>query len=308
MAREPDPGRDQETRERATARERSAVAKFVLAIAAPTVLMMLAVSLFTRAPAERGQRPLPAAPDSSGTFDFHHRWDEGPLVVENRLPGQEVRTRLAYERLQFMCSSFGVPESWLEAGRDSETLRIRAAERGVRVTFDGDQVYFAPDYRWIIEQGRWNVRNVARELAEAFRNTGLRSQRDFLRLTSSFVQSIEYSIPEAVRHTSTGEAVNTFGIATPIEVLRNKWGDCDSKSLLFAALLRNTSRQRVVFLIGNDHLFVGVRGVPRRGDHYVERSGVRYILIELTDRWPIGRLPDDLWRAVGRNRYQIVDP
>ena len=73
-----------------------------------------------------------------------------------------------------------------------------------------------------------------------------------------------YRIPKPARETPSGKTVNNLGIAVPLEVLYQKWGDCDSKSLLFASILANYSGQRVVFLIGNDHLFAGVRGTPRR--------------------------------------------
>jgi hypothetical protein len=269
---------------------------------------------------ERVTRPLPDAPDSTGEFHFRHRWSESRGGEAPRLRDREVNAALAYDDLRDMCSTYGVPEAWTtvaavdwaatdgsrhERQRRNELIR-RAAERGVRIHFEDDTICSEPDYEWIVGRSRDDVRNVAERLSGVYRRSGLDTERGLHRVVASFVQSIEYGIPQPWRTGKQGEEIWNFGIATPVELLHNKWGDCDSKCLLFASLLENFPGQNVVFLVGNDHMFAGVRDIPRRGDRYVTLSGVSYVLIELTDLWPLGRIPSDMWKGVGRNEYRIL--
>ncbi len=95
----------------------------------------------------------------------------------------------------------------------------------------------------------------------------------------------------------------------PLETLYRGCGDCDTKSLLFASLMANVPNQHVVFLAGkkgNEHLFVGVRGVPRPGERHVTKQGAKYVLIEMTYPWPIGEITDDEWGAYKQGKYKVV--
>ena len=124
---------------------------------------------------------------------------------------------------------------------------------------------------------------------------------------AAFVQSMAYKIPADVRRTRSGKMIRTGGVTMPIETLYNGHGDCDTKSLLLASILANVPRQRVIFLMGNSHLFVGVRGIPRLNDHYVNIRGTKYILIEMSSRWPIGRVPQKIWLDCKRNVFRTIE-
>jgi hypothetical protein len=91
----------------------------------------------------------------------------------------------------------------------------------------------------------------------------------------------------------------------PLETLYNGWGDCDTKCLLFASLLANIPKTSVVFLVGNGHVFVGIRGTPRNDDRFVRIKGIPYIPAELTAAWPLGRIPNDTVMALGQNLFRI---
>jgi hypothetical protein len=68
--------------------------------------------------------------------------------------------------------------------------------------------------------------------------------------------------------------------------------------------LPNFPGESVVFVRGDEHLFVGVRATPRRGDHYVRVQGIPYILLELTTPWPVGRVSEKQWT---RTRGCLLD-
>jgi len=292
----------------------------VLWLAACVLAWQIRAADERRLAVEPDDRPLPAAPDSSGEFLFRHHWSEGDGGPAPRIRDQDLSASLAYSDLLHMSSAFGVPEPWTTAAaakwtrtaegrtrtdRQAELVR-RAAARGVTLTVDRHGISSRPDYHWIVDQSRDDMKTIALRLADLFERGRIDRKRGLHRMVASFVQSIPYAIPEPSRRGPNGVEIWNFGIATPIEVLHNMWGDCDSKCLLFAAILANYPRQSVVFLIGNDHMFAGVRNVPRRGDRFVEVQGVRYVLVELTDLWPLGRLPSDMWRGVKRNDYRII--
>jgi len=263
-------------------------------------------------------RTLPPPPDSTGTFAVDLRWNERSETDPPFL-GLKLHADLEYSRLAYMSEHYGVPEEWLEtlaweARLPGPSARFReiagqAARRGVLAKVDGYTVHVEPDYRWIIDESHGDVEAVARGVRGILTERGHATQRDLHRVAASLVQCIPYAVPELTRtHRSDGVIAN-LGIATPIEVLHNYWGDCDSKSLLFAALLEDCAEdQKVIFLRGVDHLFVGVRSVPRRGDHFVTVQGTPYVLIEMTFPWPVGHLPADLWTAVQGRQFAVIAP
>lgn len=272
---------------------------------------------------EQGELLLP--PDTTGTFVFEHRWvDRGRRMVEWEgdrpridrsiaLPPREVSTELELIRLERMANGFGFPERWhdvVSANRDSRELRRdlteRAAARGVLVAFRGNRYLLSPDYEWIVDRSRPDTLDLARQLQDIALGLPRPSQRELHRIVASMIQSLEYRIPKEIRRDRSGDEINNLGVSTPIEVLYNKWGDCDSKSLLFAAILRHFENQQLIFLRGLDHLFVGVREVPRLGDHYVDHLGVRYVLIEMTSPWPVGRVPLRMWSGLRGNRFAVI--
>ena len=93
----------------------------------------------------------------------------------------------------------------------------------------------------------------------------------------------------------------------PIETMSKRWGDCDSKSLLFAALVRSIKLADVCFIVMDDHLFAGVRINPLQDDHYIRYKGRDWVLIELSDAWPIGRIPIDHHNGIVQSKYEVVD-
>ena len=121
----------------------------------------------------------------------------------------------------------------------------------------------------------------------------------FDELLVAFVQSIPYgTIPDRL----DGQA--THGLFPPLVVLREGYGDCDSKSLLLAALV--THRHPVLYLINDRHVFVGLPGNPAPGQHYVTIDAQTWLLCEMTDRWGIGNLPPESIADIARGGYQYI--
>ncbi|MHC4718278.1 MAG: hypothetical protein ACYS5V_14995, partial [Planctomycetota bacterium] len=208
--------------------------------------------------------------------------------------------------------SFGVVRSWLrkqQPGPGQDAWIARAARRGIAVTVSGRTVQVAVDHRWVVRRSVDDMKPAARALKGVWKGKAYFTKRELLAVMASFCQWMEYKVPPRQRRNLAGETVLTTGVNMPIETLHEGWGDCDSKSLLFASILANVPRQRVVFLTGGEHLFVGVRATPRSTDHFIELQGARYILIEMTKPWPIGRVPQkqmERWRSKNLRVHRIL--
>ena len=100
-----------------------------------------------------------------------------------------------------------------------------------------------------------------------------------------FVQSLPYRLPPLEY-----QGRETFGLLSPVAALVEGYGDCDTKSLLLAALAAH--RFNIVFLVGARHAFIGIEGEPGLRQNYVVIDGKNYILCEMTSSWPLGILPE----------------
>jgi hypothetical protein len=217
------------------------------------------------------------------------------------------------DRLRAVIESFGVAVSMLEYTFTSKTERKRkeqqmqtvAAARGM--TFDETENVMKISYNWMVDKSRDDVKANAAELEKLSIEKHYTGAREMLGVFSSFVQNLEFRSPEGYRTNAKGEKVFTGGVTMPLETLYNGWGDCDAKSVLFASLLANVPKTGMVFLVGKKHLFVGIRGIPRTNDRFINIRGIPYILAEMTSPWPLGRIPDHNWNAIDQNLFRIVE-
>jgi hypothetical protein len=221
----------------------------------------------------------------------------------------KVSTQIERRRLFGMVSRFGLPEDWFRSdlGHRRFSLDKKAAKRGVKLTWESHWEFTAePDYEWIIKESITDVQDPAQQLQGITTQTTPGTDRDLIRIIASFVQTLPYQIPSTWRTLPNGDRLCRFGIAPPIEVLFLKWGDCDSKSLLFASILATFPGRSVVFIYGDGHLFAGVQTATRKGDHYVTVQGVPHVLVELTTPWPVGRIPRELYTQTKTGLYEII--
>jgi len=215
----------------------------------------------------------------------------------------DVAVHIDPRRREEVIESFGVSKTWLKTGpgaADREAWIARAARRGIIVDLEEGKFNVSADYPWIVRQSVKDLKPAAEALTRVWKVKAYFTKRQLLAIMASFCQWMEYKTPASERDNAAGETVLTTGVTMPLETLYNGSGDCDTKSLLFASIVANVPKQHVVFLSGRGHMFVGVRAVPRRGDHFIEIQGAKYLLIEITSPWPIGKVPREQmvqWRA-----------
>ena len=242
-------------------------------------------------------------------------WKGDTAVIRNGSRMQEFTCKLKIEKqdVDFAVESFGIPESWttitysddqdLEAKQ--KTLQQNAAAHGIKMMDGG--LLFIVDYAWVVEKSKRKLRDAARTIRSTAKKQGYRSTRELLGAFASFAQSLKYQIPPDHRFNDDGERILTAGAFMPLETLSKRWGDCDSKSLLFASLIRSLQLAEVCFIVMDDHLFAGVRITPEQNDHYIRHKGKDWVLIELSDSWPIGRIPVDHHNGIVQGKYKVVN-
>jgi Transglutaminase-like superfamily len=154
-------------------------------------------------------------------------------------------------------------------------------------------------YEELDDQDAPSIAPMARRFGSRLRQAKLdASQAASLVLT--FVQNITYRIPKE----------EPFGVKPPTLVLKEREGDCDSKTLLAHIILRDLGIDSVLISSeAHKHTMLGV-ALPSGGTTFTY-SGRRYAFVELTaKRAPMGYIdprllrPND-WRVV-KMRYKAA--
>jgi hypothetical protein len=143
--------------------------------------------------------------------------------------------------------------------------------------------------------------SVMRPLAEAFaaRTRGL-DDRHVVELLLGFFQSIPYQDIEPPRGR---------GFRTPIGLIEANGGDCDTKSVAFAATLRALRPGLGLALVAIEHHVLAAAELPPAGGEYWLRlSGRTFLFMEPVGPGllPIGRVGQETRKEVAAGRYRVL--
>lgn len=119
---------------------------------------------------------------------------------------------------------------------------------------------------------------IAQQLKSFLQEAGRDDRKNRIEMAMKFVQDIPYGIPESQKN----DWYNG-GLLTPPEVLIYNYGDCDSKSVLFAGILSFLIEpEDVIFLRSPSHVLTAVHGQPEPGQYYIvnDADSKKYILAE----------------------------
>ncbi|MBM4110517.1 MAG: hypothetical protein FJ254_04040 [Phycisphaerae bacterium] len=169
--------------------------------------------------------------------------------------------------------------------------------RGVRLN---DEVV-SPDYPWMLRRGVPTVHAMADRLEETARRAGATSIRGRASIMAGFVQALAY---RENLEASDDPGLEQLGVMLPAGTLSRASGDCDSKAVLLCSLLASSQVCDSVLVHTDDHTLVGLGLKLRTGDDSVRAWRRDWVLLETTDRWPVGRVAR---RHVGE-RVTIEEP
>jgi hypothetical protein len=198
---------------------------------------------------------------------------------------------------------FGFPEHAL----DSVAYRVgdgsqAAIEKAITETLAQHGIVcsaqsIAPDHQWILDSSLAQVRDVANAVIDTYWSgqRGRPSARQRIEALTSFVQNaIPYRKVDDGRNDSVKDGKYRCGLRTPGEVLLDG-GDCDSKSLLLATLIRSVDERTPVALVYcmNDttpHMCLAVGCDMFEGEQRINVNGTQMVLIETTSDWDMGHV------------------
>ena len=242
------------------------------------------------------------------------RWDGDTAIVQQGSSMQEFECKLNIKSsdVEHAVDSFGVPKSWTtftysdeeDLSQKQTLLKEKAENHGIKME---ESNRFSIDYNWVINHSERPIANIAKRIRSAARRNNYRSKRELVGCFASFVQSLKYRVPSDCRINDEGETILTAGAMMPLETLSKQWGDCDSKSMLFASLVQSIDLVDVCFIVMDEHLFAGVILKTNPDDQTIRHNDKDWVLIELTDYWPLGRVPQDRFNDVVQGNYKVVE-
>ena len=109
------------------------------------------------------------------------------------------------------------------------------------------------DYDAVVSFYRPYCKGIANKLIQLLDAQGQDNTLNRIELTMKFIQDIPYAIPRKNRN------VYKNGCLSPMEVLIDGYGDCDSKTLLFVSILSHMiPAENILFIKGDNHVLTAV--------------------------------------------------
>ena len=128
-------------------------------------------------------------------------------------------------------------------------------------------------------------RDVIKSLAEQLMVSAL-SHKEKIMAALSFVQSLKYVLDEE------SKAQEEY-VRYPVETLVDGEGDCEDKTALLAALLKEMGEDFVIIILP-DHLALGVQCDAADHTNPIKYDGKTYYYVEsTTPKWAIGQIPSE---------------
>ncbi len=116
---------------------------------------------------------------------------------------------------------------------------------------------------------------------------------------------LAYRTPSAVE-----SGRQTLGFYTPPRALEKGYGDCDTKSALLAAIVKNLDGPRLIGVRVPGHYLLGIARTPGDNDAYVEYRGESFVLLEAAGPAPRrpGSISEQTRTALATGQELRIDP
>ncbi len=159
-----------------------------------------------------------------------------------------------------------------------------------------------PDHIRFINESIEDLEPIKAEIIKRYKNTRPQTVINFI---LSWVQSIPYETLEDKTRTSG------LGFNPPLKMLSHNQGDCDSKSVMAAALIKAIyPNLKIAFIVLPEHALIGIHLPVKKGEKFIDIDGLKYILAEPTgpNKMPISIIDDDSWRHIqsGQFSYELI--
>ncbi|MCE2711726.1 MAG: hypothetical protein LW688_04205 [Cryomorphaceae bacterium] len=208
------------------------------------------------------------------------------------LNGSEAKYTVSFIPQEFSSkvSAFGVHNSCF-GPVDEKSYQLKSTDPNyLQLHMNKDGFYFnnandfGIDYNYIISLSQDVGCDIATFIVEQLQQQGYDSYVNRVQAALNFVQFIPYGQPE-FDHGNYGY----FGFSLPHESMAISYADCDSKSALFACILKQMIKSQNIVLVlcefKNEnlgmHMIVGVSDLPFPGQT-IRHQAKNYLLLETT--------------------------
>lgn len=182
---------------------------------------------------------------------------------------------------------------------DKQMLQNREKDlnnRGI-VTRNGVRSVYLP---FLANKNKNSLRQAALGLNSVFKRLGY-NDRDIVGAILSLVQQgIKYK-------THTKKDRKFFGIMMPAQAILDGYADCDGKSLLAATFFLHWPQIKVIGISTKNHYLLAAAIPSQGGDNIIEYKGNKYVLMETTDKWPIGEIGKKTLKQIKKNKITAID-
>jgi hypothetical protein len=232
------------------------------------------------------------------------RWDGDTRYLRPGCRPAAFQLKVSVDRAygEALESHFGFPMGVLErvACRPNDgscdaveaAVESTLAQHGIRCTPE----LIIPDHQWIMDRSVPELRAVAISVINAVHGAGAATdRRDRIAALASFVQNaVPYRHVRGAKDDLMRDGKSRCGLRTPIATLF-EGGDCDSKALLLATLIRAVDATVPLALVhcmsGDEpHMCLAV-GCDRAADEIALDTDTGIMLVvETTSDWDLGRV------------------
>jgi hypothetical protein len=232
------------------------------------------------------------------------RWDGDTRYLRPGCRPAAFQLKVSVDRAygEALESHFGFPIGVLErvACRPNDgscdaveaAVESTLAQHGIRCTPE----LITPDHQWIMDRSVPELRAVAISVINAVHGAGAATdRRDRIAALTSFVQNaVPYRPVRGAKDDLMRDGKSRCGLRTPIATLF-EGGDCDSKALLLATLIRAVDATVPLALVhcmsGDEpHMCLAV-GCDRAADEVALDTDTGIMLVvETTSDWDLGRV------------------
>lgn len=159
------------------------------------------------------------------------------------------------------------------------------------------QAVVIPDHVKFLQLSLEELTPVAKAFTDQYGRNNIRQIANKLAL---WIQRIPYQ-DLSDRQESAGA-----GFSPPLQLLYDHRGDCDSKAVLFAGVMKiifPNSQFRIVYF--RDHAVIAAQIPAVKNEKAIEIDGVKYLLIDVTGplELPIGKLTDQYQQAIDNRQF-----
>lgn len=230
--------------------------------------------------------------------------DGNTKIVRAGSQPRQLQVRVSIDRAygEALESHFGFPSTVLDriACRtdDGSCSAVEAAvaqalaQHGITCTPER----VSPDHQWLLDRSVPAVRDAAGAVLNASLGRGAApGRRARIEALAGYVQNaVPYRPVKGARDDLMRDGKNRCGLRTPVATLF-EGGDCDSKCLLLASMIRSVDPAVPVALVyctdGDEpHMILAVGCDAGPGEQCIQADGSTLVLIETTSDWDVGHV------------------